>query len=55
MRSSILCTLRYIIISDQMKDDEMGGACSAHGVDEKCAYNMGWKVCREETTRKIEA
>jgi hypothetical protein len=30
-----LFTKHYI--SDQIKEDEMGEACSAHGIDEKCA------------------
>jgi hypothetical protein len=29
---------------DQTKEDEMGGAFSAHGEDEKCVQNFGWKA-----------
>jgi hypothetical protein len=25
---------------DQIKDDEMGGACNAHGKDEKCVQTV---------------
>jgi hypothetical protein len=28
---------------DDLIEDEMGGACSAHGGDEKCIQNFGWK------------
>jgi len=28
---------------DQVKEDEMGGACSTHGCDEKCIQNVGRK------------
>jgi hypothetical protein len=30
----------------------MDEACGAHGTDEKCKQNYGWKACREETTQK---
>jgi hypothetical protein len=30
----------------------MGGACSSHGIDEKCIENFGRKTSREETFRK---
>jgi menaquinone-dependent protoporphyrinogen IX oxidase len=29
---------------DKSKEDEMGGACSAHGRGEKCVQNFGWKT-----------
>jgi hypothetical protein len=31
----------------------MGGECSTHRRDEKCIKYCGWKICREETTRKV--
>jgi hypothetical protein len=31
----------------------MGMKFRAHGRDEKCVQNVGWKVRMEETTRKI--
>jgi hypothetical protein len=37
---------------DEIKEDEMGEACSAHGEDEKYLKKFGWKAWREETTRK---
>jgi len=36
-----------------MKQDEMGGACSAHGRYEKCVQYLGWKTWRKEITWKI--
>jgi hypothetical protein len=30
----------------------MGGACSTHGIYEKCIQYFGWKTLREELTRK---
>jgi hypothetical protein len=26
-----------------MEEDEIGGACSVHGVHEKCVQDFGWK------------
>jgi hypothetical protein len=37
---------------DQIKEGDMGGTCSAHGVDEKFVQNFGFKAWKEETTRK---
>jgi hypothetical protein len=34
----------------QIKEDEMGGACSAHRNDEKCLSNFSWKTWREGNT-----
>jgi hypothetical protein len=28
---------------DQIKEDEMGGACDMHGREEKCIQDVGWK------------
>jgi hypothetical protein len=30
--------------SDQIKENEMSGACSIHGRDEKFMPNLGWKT-----------
>jgi hypothetical protein len=35
------------IISDQIKEDEIGGTCSTHGRDKKCAQYFGWKEGRD--------
>jgi hypothetical protein len=36
----------------QIKENEIGGACSMHGIDGKCIQNFGRKTRREETTRR---
>jgi hypothetical protein len=43
MRSFITCTLHQYYSGDQIKEDEMGGACSTHGRDEKCIQYFGGK------------
>jgi hypothetical protein len=35
-----------------LKEVELGGACSTHGKYEKCISLFSWKTLREETTRK---
>jgi len=32
------------IISDQIKEDEVGGACGTYRMDEKCTKYFGWKT-----------
>jgi hypothetical protein len=31
-------------LADQIKEDEMGGACSTHETDDKCVQTFGWKA-----------
>jgi len=38
------------MVSDQIKEDEMGVACSAHGRNEKCMQYFGRKTWKEDTT-----
>jgi hypothetical protein len=33
-----------IVKSDQGKEDEMGGACGAHGGGEGCIQHFGWEA-----------
>jgi hypothetical protein len=40
MRSFIICTPHQILEGDQIKDNEMGGACSTYGGDEKIIQNV---------------
>jgi len=35
--------LLYILIFRHL-NDEVGGACSMHGRDEKCVQNFGWET-----------
>jgi hypothetical protein len=49
MRSFVICTFNQKL-GDQIKEDELSGACSTHGRDEICIQYSGLKT--EETTRK---
>jgi hypothetical protein len=40
MRSFLTCTFSQILLGDYVKEDEMGGACSTRGRDEK--YTKFW-------------
>jgi hypothetical protein len=43
MRSLITWgTLYQILLGDQVKKNETGGACSTHERDEKCVQYFGW-------------
>jgi len=46
--------LEYVIrnAQDQIKGNEVGGACITYWRDEKCIENFCQKTLREETTRK---
>jgi hypothetical protein len=44
MRSFINFKLQQILLGDQIKEDEMGGACSTYGRDEKCLQCFGFKT-----------
>jgi hypothetical protein len=40
--------------SDQVKEDDMGRACSTKGGEEKRIYVIGGKARKKETTRKTK-
>jgi hypothetical protein len=46
----IRCTVsRFLLFArycygDQSKEDEMGGACGAHGGGEGCIQHFGWEA-----------
>jgi hypothetical protein len=40
--------------NDQVKKDEMGGACSTNRGEEECIYDIGGKARRKETTVKTK-
>jgi hypothetical protein len=44
MRGSIVCTAHQILLGWSDQGHKMGGACSAHGEDEKYVQNTGWKA-----------
>jgi hypothetical protein len=33
MKSAIICTLHKMLLNDRIREEEVGGACSAHGMD----------------------
>jgi hypothetical protein len=41
MRSSIVCTVHEILIGRSNEEDEMRGAHSVYGGDDKCVQNFG--------------
>jgi len=49
---SFITTSPNSINGDQIKEDEICGACSHHERNVKCLQNCGWKTRREETTQK---
>jgi hypothetical protein len=44
----------YIRNNDQVKNDEMGVACSRNGGQEECIQDIGGKARRRETTGKTK-
>jgi hypothetical protein len=44
MRSCMVCTVRPVLLGDQSKGDEMGGACGAHGGGEGFIQHFGWEA-----------
>lgn len=43
------------ILLNEIKEDELGGACNTHGGEEKCLQGIGRKIQRQEPTCKISA
>jgi hypothetical protein len=43
-------TSSAVLLPYWSSEDEMGGACSTKGSDEKCIQDFGWKMFWEETT-----
>jgi hypothetical protein len=40
--------------NDQVKEDEMGRACSTNGGEEECMSDIGGKARRNETIKKTK-
>jgi hypothetical protein len=40
--------------NDQVKEDEIGTACSTNGSEDECIYDIGGKARMKETTRKTK-
>jgi hypothetical protein len=47
MRNLMICTSHPISLSDKIKKNEMGGACSAYGGEERRMQDFGWRNLRE--------
>jgi len=41
MRSFVICTPRLYLLGNQIKKNEMGGACSMYGGQERCIQGYG--------------
>jgi hypothetical protein len=54
MRSLICCTHPQIS-ADEVKKNEVGGACGTHGRGEKIVQGFDGKAIRKETSCKTEA
>jgi hypothetical protein len=42
----------YDNLNDQVKEDELGRACTMHGREDECLQGFGCKTRMEETTSK---
>jgi hypothetical protein len=40
----MVCTLHPVLLGNQGKEDEMGGACGAHGGGEGCIKHFAWEA-----------
>ena len=53
--SEELLTIHVYYAGDQIEKNEMGGACSTYGGEERCIQGFGGKTQRKETTWKTQA
>jgi len=44
MRSLMICTPHPIFPDDKIEKNEMGGACSAYGGEERRIQGFGWET-----------
>jgi hypothetical protein len=45
----MICTSHQKLFEDQMKEDEMGGTCSAYRGEERCIQSFGGEPLGKET------
>jgi hypothetical protein len=46
---------KIFVITNQIKENEVGGICGTHGRGEKCVRGLGGKARRKKTTLKVKA
>ena len=54
LRSLMICTLHKYYLGVQIEKNEIGGACSTYGGEERCIQSVGGKIGGKETTWKTE-
>jgi hypothetical protein len=42
--STMTCSVRHVLLDDEIREGEICGACSERGGNEKCVLNFGSKV-----------
>jgi hypothetical protein len=55
VRSFIISTHPQTSQADQIKENEVGGACGTHEGGEESVHGFGTKARRKEATRKAKA
>lgn len=51
----IICTHHHILLGDQIKENEVVGACDPHGIGEKAIQGFSVDARRKESPRKTKA
>ena len=51
----MICTHHKYSSSDQIEKNDMGGACSTYGGEERCIQGFGGETRGKETTWKAQA
>jgi len=51
----MICTPHKYYLGVQIEKNEIGGACSTYGGEEKCIQDVGGKTGGKETSWKTEA
>ena len=51
----MICTPHSICSGDHIEKNEMGGACSMHGGEERCIQGIGVETRGKETTWESQA
>jgi hypothetical protein len=54
-RTLKFCNYPEESLGDQIKENEVGGACGTHGIGEKSVQVLGGESRRKETTVKTKA